>query len=141
MFEPKEEKQNININDKIKEPSNIYDTMIDRAIADVQNAFSNGTSGHIKNMLIKLSIVTAKLDIMNFTENFIEKCEKEARCMNTRTPYTYADGAFHALHIDSWRISRYYELFKNIILMLEEKEAFRNRHSYGADVNREMADL
>jgi len=122
--------------------SSVYDTAIDRAIADVQNAWSTGNPDYTFLMIKKLVYTTSKKEIVDKYEKRFVKNANALEIMQIDPGYTEIDRYFLKRKVNRWREEQNALLYRDIMQTLEEFDLFKRDSGYGGvDVNREMQKI
>jgi hypothetical protein len=122
--------------EKIKDISNVYDTAIDKAIFDVQTALAGPDPNFAYLMLRKLVYASAKIAIMENCEQWMNKYEKEIALKRSYKALTAVQTMIRNRNIQAWQAEQNLQLFKKIMLILDEKGLLnRNKGYSGLDAN------
>jgi hypothetical protein len=98
----------------------IYDTALDKAILDCQNAINVGNADLIEIAAKKLIIFIREPEARKKLDGFIKETEHELRRRTCYEGYTVTDRYFHMVQTERYRMERGLELFDKTIGILDE---------------------
>lgn len=99
----------------------LYDTMLDKAIVDIQVSYSSGDDKAFWSSLKKLVIMVRETDERTKLDHFISSTEHAIRMQECQTPYTMADRLVRMSERKNFLMGRGMELFDMVLGCLDSK--------------------
>jgi hypothetical protein len=113
----------------------IYDTMLDKAILDVQQAYSSGDPHLFWNSLTKLTLMVRETDERKKLQNFIKETEDQVELDRARLGYTLTDRILMVADRNNYIMKRGILLFDMILGCLDAKGYLKSSGVVGTNPN------